>query len=372
MENVDYLIVGGGISGTTAAETIRSNDPNSRIVIISDEKYPLYSRVKIPYYLREVRTREELFLRSSESYKEKNIEYLTETVAEKLDSNTSTLATLNGEVFHYGKLLITTGGTPKKLNKYQNEHSMQTIEDADKILEDAKVAKRGVIIGSGFISLEFLEVFLHFNLETHLCVVKEGFWANFLSPQVSDLILSIISSRGVSIHRGDVPEFINNPDVIVGTGIGIDVSRPFFADSGLTFDGGLVVDSNLKTNFENIYAAGDVAKFYSQKLQRQVKYGNWTNAVMSGKCAGENMVGGNLPYDTLSAYSISPEKLSIVFLGFAGVDDSTQTKTQILSGTEGMQFFIRNGKLDGCILINRSQDRQKYQQIIENRESFSK
>lgn len=370
MENVDFLIIGGGIAGTTAAETIRTENPTARIVIVEDEKYPLYSRVQIPYYLRGIKTREQIFLRTLESYKEKSIEYLINKTVISLNTWNSTLATSDCDVFHYGKLLITTGGSPKKLNKYKNEHSMQTIDDADKILEDVKKAKKGVVIGSGFIALEFLETFLHYSLEAYICISKEGFWANFLSPEASKCISSILSQKGAKVYFGDTPDFLNDTDVMIGTGIGLDISKPFFKDSGLTFDGGLVTDHTLKTNIENVYAAGDVAKFYSKKLDRYVRYGNYTNALVSGKYAGLNMLGKDQTYDTLSAYSISSDKLSIVFLGFAGIDEFTQTKTKVLSETECIQFFIRKGKLDGCILINRSQDRKAYQSVIESRSDF--
>ena len=370
MENVDYLIIGGGISGTSAAETIRQEDQNSKIVILEDEKYPLYSRVQIPYYLRNVKTREQIFLRDFESYKTKNIEYLTQKFVVSLNLSESIVKTSDGESYNFKKLLLTTGGSPKKLNKYPNEHSMQTIEDADRIYEDIKKAKKGIIIGSGFIALEFLETFLYHKLDTSLCVNKDGFWANFLSKEVSNCILSVISKRGVKVYYGDVPEIPDSPDVIVGTGIGIDVSRDFIKSSGLKFDMGIVADSKLKTSADNVYAAGDVVKFFSTKLDRYVKYGNWTNAAISGKYAGFNLLGKDLAYDNLSAYSIKPEGLSIVFLGFAGTDENTVTKTKVYSETECAQFFIRNGKLDGCILINKSIERSTYQRIIESREDF--
>ena len=372
-EVVDYLIIGGGPAGTTAAETIRNEDPNGRIVILEDENHPMYSRIKIPFYLREIRTREELFLRTFDSYKEKNIEFLAGKSVSSIDTAASTVQTADGPEFGYKKLLISTGGKPRKLNKYQNEHSMQTVEDADKILEDVRKAKRGVIIGSGFIALEFLETFLHFALETHLCIAKEGYWETMLTKEMSDVVCGIFEKKGVKIYFGGTPDFINAEDVILGTGIGVDTSKDFFTGAGLKYDGGLVSNSNLQTNIENVYAAGDVVKYHSQKLDREVRYGNWTNAIMSGKYAGANMAGKNEVFDVLSAYSITEEKvgLSVVFLGFSGKDDQTQVKSKRVSDNQGMQFFIRNGKLDGCILINLPAERQKYQTIIEERQDFT-
>jgi len=357
MENVDFLIV--------------VQDPASRILIIEDENYPLYSRVKIPFYVKGERAREDIFLRDFKHYSDKNIEYLCGKKVVSLDPKNQFVKTEDGTGFHYGKLLLTTGGVPKKLNKYKNEHSLQTIEDADKVVEDVKKAKKGVIIGSGFIALEFVDIFSHYGLETHLCVSKEGFWANFLQKEVSDLICKLLKERGVKIYYGEDSPFVTDEDTIVGTGIGLDLSKSFFEGAGLNFDAGLVVDQTLKTDFDNVYASGDLAKFFSKKLDRYVRYGNWTNAAVSGKYAGFNMLSKNEVFDNLSAYSITHDKLSIVFLGFAGLDGSTEVKTKVISDRECIQYFIRRGKLDGCILVNRPQDRQNLQNVIESREEFA-
>lgn len=368
MNESDFLIIGGGIAGTTAAETIRSENPTATITVLEADKYPLYSKVQIPHYIKGLKTREQIFLRSFESYKEKNIEFLINKTVTKILPKENTVITSTGENFSYKKLLITTGGDSKKLNKYKNEHYMQTIDDADGIIKDLNGAKKGVVIGSGFISLEFLEIFLKSNLPTTLCVSAKGFWGSILDKRISEIIENCLRKNGVTINTGTTPDFIEQENVFLGVGIGIDTNKNFFLDCGLSFENGLVADSTLKTNFENIYVAGDLANFESKKLRRRVRYGNWTNAIMSGKCAAANMLSKNQDYDTLSSYSISLENLSVVFLGFTGVDAQTQVQTEVNSDVSGAQFFIRDGKLDGCVLVNRSLDRKKYQAIIESRE----
>lgn len=372
MQNTDYLIIGGGVSGVTAAETIRNEDAGASITIVQDEIHPLYSRVQIPYYLTGIKTREQIFLRDLASYAEKKINVLTQKVAEHVDPTKSVVTTQDGEEISYKKLLITTGGKPRKLGKYTNEYHMQTVEDADKILSKISQVKNGVVIGSGFIALEFIEMFLHYKIPVSLCVSKEGFWEKFLSKEASQAICKDLTDMGVSIFYGNTPEISQTDDTMVGVGIGLELKRNFFEEAGIKFDMGIVTDGNLKTNVPNIFASGDIAKFYSHKLEREVRYGNWTNALVSGKYAGLNMTGKNEIFDVLSAYSIKcAGQLSIVFLGFAGIDEFTQVKTKVISEKECIQFFIRKGKLDGCVLINRSIDRATYQKIIESREDFN-
>src|SRR3989344_8664230 len=116
MKIVDFLIIGGSAAGTTAAETIRTNLPNSSITIISDENHEQYSRVLLPHYIRGKVAREQVFLKKSEWYKEKNIELLKGLKAQSLDASRKEVKLSNGEVYKYGKLLIAIGGDVNRLD----------------------------------------------------------------------------------------------------------------------------------------------------------------------------------------------------------------------------------------------------------------
>ncbi|MEK7595658.1 MAG: NAD(P)/FAD-dependent oxidoreductase [Patescibacteria group bacterium] len=377
MKSYDYLIIGGGVSGVTAAETLRENDEQATIAIVDAEANTLYSRVQIPHYIKGVKERSQIFLRSSKDYDDKKIDLLLKKAAISVDTEQKIIKTNDASEFTYKKLLLTTGGTPKKLNKHKNELYMHTIEDADAlkaVLTAPTLPERGIVIGSGFIATELVEAFKHYGLETHLCVAEKGFWANFLSPEVSSMITKLLSESGVIVHYGDrdlLSLDIDSSNSVTGVGIGLDVSETIFSQAGVKFDGGLVTDEFLKTNVTDVFASGDVVKFFSKKLNRQVKYGNWSNALVSGRFAALNMLGLDTSYDQLSSYSTSARGVSIVFLGFSGMDEKTITKTKVLSNREAIQFFIREGKLDGCILINRALDRKEYSEIIEARRDFN-
>lgn len=370
MIETDYLIIGGSVAGTTAAETLREKSAGSTITILEADSNSLYSRVQLYQYVRGMKTREQIFLRSFDDYKQKNIDFRYGNRVVSLDAANKLVKTDKGEDFHYGKLLICTGGFPRKLNKYPDEISLYSIEDADKVIKACKKAKKGVVIGSGFIALEFIENFKHFNLPTFVYMTKDGFMGSVLKKELSDVIIEQIKKLGVEVIVGEEYVYSASDEPVIGTGIGLDFTRPFFSGSGLTFEGGLVVDSTLKTNLSDIYAAGDIAKFFNKKLDRYVRYGNWTNALTSGKTAGRNMAGENLDFDLLSSYTMTIPGLSLVFLGFTAVDSETQVTTQSFSSDSCGQFFIRNGKLDGCVLVNRGEDRAKYSKIIESRENF--
>src|SRR3989304_7769846 len=160
MKSVDFLIVGGGVTGTTAAQTIRGLRPDSSVVILSDEPYELYSRILLTSYIRGEATQEQVFLKRNEWYQENRIDLVKGVSAQKLDANAHTVECANGDVYQYKKLLLALGARPIKLNvpgsELGNISYMWTIEDAEKIITDLKTAKRGVVIGGGFIGLGFV------------------------------------------------------------------------------------------------------------------------------------------------------------------------------------------------------------------------
>src|SRR3989344_3706495 len=117
MQQVDYLIIGGGIAGTTCAETLRSLDADAKIAILDRERHPLYSKVLIPAYLKGKIAREKIFLRNVVQYQSQNIDLYTETVVAAVDTVKKEVLTRDNKQFTYQKLLVASGGTPKKLNE---------------------------------------------------------------------------------------------------------------------------------------------------------------------------------------------------------------------------------------------------------------
>src|SRR3989304_2242340 len=115
MTKVDYLIIGGGIAGTTAAEGIRAKDPQSSITILTEESERLYSRVLLPHYLRGENTLESLYVRTSEVYQEKNISLLTQVRATKVDLSNKLVTTQSGQIFSFTKRFFAQGGRVNNL-----------------------------------------------------------------------------------------------------------------------------------------------------------------------------------------------------------------------------------------------------------------
>lgn len=356
MKSIDFLIIGGSAAGTTAAEVIRSLKPQSSITIVTDENHEEYSRVLLPHYIRGEVTREQVFLKKPEWYHQNNIELLKGFKAHKLDPDKKlvTFAPIQnhsgGEQIQYGKLLIAIGGKVIKLDvpgaELGNILYMRTIEDADEIIRVAQTAKRGVIIGGGFIGLEFTSCFkINGVSEVTVLVMEDYYWQGKLDRDSARVLQNTLEKNGVKVlvneevdrfeSRGSTPgadslalgveplkEVVGAVKTksgqrfeadVVGIGIGIKSDLSWLSGSGIKINRAIVTNEYLETNLPDVYAVGDCAEFWDVVFGRQHVMGNWANATSQGSAVGKTMVhsassgqaGQRTVFETASSYSIN-------------------------------------------------------------------
>lgn len=386
MQKYDYLIIGGGIAGVTAAETLRARDAHARIGIVSDEPHVLYSRVLIPAYLKRKIKREQLFLRTPEQFIEKGIDmYLQEHVA-RMPAGAKTVQLESGVTLAFEKLLIATGGKVKPWGKPEDQnyiYRLHTLDDADRLLAaiDAQQITRPLVIGASFISLEFLEIFLLNNSTPSLLAHDSHFFAHMLDAQGAELIHDNLQERGVSVQFKDEVAHITKTGRALrimtsglrqidadacAVGIGIERNREWLAESGIALgEKGIRTNEFLETNQEGIYAAGDSAEFYDTVTDRTHVTGNWTNAFLQGTRAGLNMAGQREAFRTVATYSITNLGYQITALGDMSPEYETIARIDpTLKQYE--RFFIKKDYIVGAALINRFQDRNHLSQLILN------
>ena len=392
MKQSDYLIIGGGIAGTSAAEFIRTEDKSGSVTIIMEEPEVLYSRVLLPHYLRNQVQFERIYLRKEDQYKEKKIDLLKDVRASKIDTQNKTVFLSNGEDIKYRKLLIASGG---KVNKLQVPGAdikgvtyLRTINDVREIKDRMTNAKNGVVIGSGFIGVEFAQGFVKANLKT-TCIIRESFfWSNVVGDNMGRLINEILQENGVQIiSETEVTRFVGNNSLqevklkngqttaaeIAGVGIGIHMNLDYFKGSGLKINKGVITNEYLETDTPDVWAAGDIAQFYDVIFNKRHQMGNWSNAAAQGKVAGSNMVagwGGNVreKFITVSAYTINIFDKTFVFMGDSISDETTEIieRGSIEKGKLG-RIYLRDGVITGAALINLSADRRPIEELIKNR-----
>jgi len=396
----DYIIIGGGVAGTTAAETIRARDSQGTIALISLETEHLYSRVLLPSYIRDKIPREKVFLRTLADYTKHGIDFFGGLSVVGFEAAKREVHTSDGGIFSGVKILIATGGTPRHapftagIEDYA--FRLQTVEDADRfhafIAADTEAkGKNAVVVGGGFIGLEFIETAFARGYRPHLFLRDKQCFGNQLDAQGWGVLEANFGRHGVTVYpetelrRGTFTEKgftvgtsngIDIPTAWIGYGVGVERNLLSFQGTGVRTNRGIVVNEFLEASVEGIWAAGDVAEYRDLRFGEDMLVGNWTNAFLQGKAVGLNMT-ARIPADraafsAVPTYSITNLGLQITFVGITEPREGWETIARVWD--DGMSYeriFISNNTVHGAILINRFQDKMAVQKLVETQKDIS-
>ncbi len=376
MRNVEILIIGGGAAGTTAAETYRVGGGVGEVVIVSDEAHPLYSRVLLPHAAKGKIAPEKAFLRSASWYAEKNIELLSGRSVLRVDFKHRKAVLEADEEISYEKLLIAVGGKPRAWHvsgaEQANVLKLQTYEDAV-VLRDRLTAASGVVIvGSGFIAIEFAAACAEKGAKT--VVVNRGphFWTSALGEKIGQALQTALEARGIEVRNHAKVMSVEGDGVVsgvklstgetipcdlVGLGIGVEVMADPFGD--LKGEIGLVADAFLKTKHENVWVAGDCAEYDDEVTGLRHVVGNWTNAVAQGRHVGQALLGREEKFTMLTGYSTSVfPGVNLIFLGESRMLPDVQRHERVFEeGKKIIEFRTLHGRVIGAMLLNANDQR---------------
>lgn len=386
----DYLVIGGGAAGVTGAEIIRTRDHKGRIAIISSEIHPLYSRVLLPAYLKGKIPRERVFLRAREDFAAKKIDLFLDEEVISVDATHREVTTRGGKIFGFEKLLIASGG---RVRHWQHEavagdrsYRLQTVDDADRLLDALAQIRQPLVIGASFIALEFIEVLVRHKIQPRVLAREERFFAAFTDEAGGQILDDNFQKHGVRCHYDEEIHGVRaeGPELEIATthsgaikadsialGIGVECNTAFLHDSGLALGRrGVKTDEYLESNVAGIYAAGDVAEYYDLIVGDHRTAGNWTHAVAQGTRAGLNMAGERAAFTHIPSYSITNLGMQIGVIGECGAGFSAITRVD-KAKAQYERLFLQGGVLVGAFLINYFQDRSHLTGLISRRADIS-
>src|SRR5579871_1584616 len=364
MKNRQFLIVGGGLAAQAAVRAIREAGETASILVVSDESHPPYSRPPLSKGLWRKQPVDTIWLPIDAGAAEVRLH--TRIVA--LDPGRKTATSATGDVFRYDKLLLATGGSPRRLN--DSDPSViyfRRLADFRRVRELARRDAEFAVIGGGFIGSEIAaslamndcKVSLFFS---DLCIGDRHFprpLANFLNLY--------FRKQGVDVRFGEHVQSVERKgaklvvragsdggglavDAVIA-GIGIDPNVALAKAAGLDVNDGIAVDALLRTSDPDIFAAGDVANFPCPALQQRLRIEHEDNAAAMGRIAGLNMAGRS------ETYSHLPYFYSDLFdLGYEAVGE-IDSRLEIVADWEtkfrkGVIYYLRNNRVRGVLLWN--------------------
>lgn len=385
----NYLIIGGGIAGTTAAETLRKNDATSSIAIVSDEPYRLYSRIllsKPNFFLKKIPF-DNVYLRTEQWYQDNRISLILGKQAVKLDPTAKTVTLNDNSTLQYDKLLLAVGGHARHLTIPGSDKTgiyyLRTLHDVLGIMDKVTSAKSAVTIGGGFVSFEACDLLRQAGLEVTLIIREKYFWDPLLDQTCGQVIEKAMESQGVKIVRqAEVAQITGDQSVssvtlnngnnlncdLIIAGIGVACPFEWFQQAGGQTNKGILADQYLQTNLPDVFVAGDAAEFYSPILNEKTEIFTWSNAESQGKTAAQNMLGQQQPYQFVSFYLANGFGLTLAFTG--DVHPAPDREVIIRDDPQKNSYtrlMLKDNKIVGGIMINQTANLSLVTKLIQDK-----
>ena len=387
-----YVIIGNGIAGTTAADTLRKNDPNCSIHLLTNEPYPLYNRVSLPRFLQGVIVEQKVMIRDLAWHEQRNITLVTETMVTGVNTDERVVITDNGQKFPYDALLIATGGWANPLRVPGAEgtrhiYNFVTLDDTKSIIARMLESRTALAFGGSFISYELCDGFAVRKLDT-TWLMRGPYWLrSALDPEGGEVVDNIAKKFGVNVIHGDeiesvipqngVPAYVKTKKGqeiqadVLGVGLGITLNTTILAHTAVEVRSGIVVNEYMETNVPGVYSAGDVAEFYDPTIGKHHTMGTWDNAMAHGRIVGVNMAGGHEAYIDVPTYTSPLFDVNIAVVGTAETNNPELQPIALREpGEKGNEnyrkLFFRENKLVGVLMIGSPKGRKKLVEIVKN------
>lgn len=385
-----FVIVGNGAAGTTAAEHIRKHEPTADVCLIAGEPYPLYNRVALPIFLRGRVQEKNVMMRTAEVEEKRGVRLLLGTWVQSVHGDDKTVVTANGRELPYDRLLLATGGTPKRLPlpgaELHGVYQFQTLDDTKDLIARIEDSRSAVALGGSYIGYELAEAFSHRGLHTTWIMRGDRFLRRLLDSEGGQVVELLARDRGVRVVYNDwateirgkngVPECVTTvnsgeyPADVVGYGIGLDYYTELARQLGLQVDKAIITDEHLQTCRPDVFAAGDVAQFYDVIINQNNQMGTWDNAVSHGRLVAQNMLGQNLVYTEVPTYVTTMFGSRLSVLGLTP-EQHPELEREVQVNFDNRKYralFFHQGRLVGAVIIGVLKGRRKIEEVIKGRE----
>jgi len=362
-----FVIVGAGLAGAKAAETLRDEGFDGPIVLIGDEDERPYERPPLSKdYLMGKEERESVFVHPEAWYREHDVGLRLGTAVSAIDrGNHEVLA--GGDTIRYEKLLLTTGSSPRRLQvpgaDLGGVHYLRRVGDSDQIKAALQSGQRVVVIGGGWIGLECAAAAHAAGADVTLVEMAELPLLQVLGREVAEVFADLHRANGVDLRLGArIEDLTGAGDQVTGVsladgthlgadlvvvGIGISPNTSLAEAAGLEVADGIRADASLCTSDPDIYVAGDVADAYHPFYGRHLRVEHWANALNQPQTAAKAMLGQEVFYDLLPYFYTDQFDLGMEYSGYVAPGGYDQV---VFRGDKDRREFIAFWLHQGLVL----------------------
>jgi len=384
MTLASVVIVGAGQAGFQVAASLRQEGYTGSIKLIGDEPGLPYQRPPLSkaYLLGKIQDTNLLF-RPADFYATHNIDLLHDS-ATAIDRLNKRVVLASGEALSYDHLVLATGAHNRPLPvpgaDLPQVFGIKTKADADALAPLAKEARNVVVIGAGFIGLEFAAVAAALGANVHVLELGERPMARAVSREMSELFRQAHEAWGVHFDfrqgltriesdNGKVCAVITNdgrslPADLVVFGIGVIPNAQLATEAGLDIENGIKVDANLLTSDPSISALGDVASFPClQNDEQHTRLESVQNAIDHARTVAARLMGKPAAYGALPWFWTDQGNLKLQIAGLSNGYDSTV----VLGSAADQQLSVlcfRNERLVAVESCNRMGDHMAARKIL--------
>ena len=387
MKEETFLIVGGSLAGAKAAETLRAEGFDGRIVLVGAERERPYERPPLSKdFLRGESSREEVYVHAESFYAEQEIELRTSTPASALDPSSREVLLEGGERLGFDRLLLATGAEPRRLHVPGAELDgvlyLRDLADSDAIAERLRAGGKLVVVGAGWIGAEVAASAREKGVEVTIVEPASVPLERVLGPQVGAIYADIHRDHGVELLTRTGVEALEGDRAVervrlsdgrtiecgfVVVGIGVAPRTELAEAAGIEVDNGVAVSETLEASVAGVFAAGDVANASHPFYRRRIRVEHWANALNQGAAAARNMLDKREPYERLPYFFSDQYDVGMEYSGHATSWDEVVFRGD--AGTrEFIAFWLEEGRVVAGMNVNVWEVTDHIQALIRSRE----
>jgi 3-phenylpropionate/trans-cinnamate dioxygenase ferredoxin reductase subunit len=378
------VIVGAGHAGMQLADSLRQEGFTGAVTVLGDEPGLPYQRPPLSKdYLAPGTTPAPLPLRGETFFTDRDIEYRSDSTVTALDPATRTITLHDGTTMEYTDLVLATGARNRTLDatcgRPAGVHYLKSLTDAKRLHAELASARRVVVVGAGFIGLEFAAAARARGLEVTVLEFAPRVMARALSAPMSAYFEQAHTTAGIDLKLGEgIASFEHNgvyvtaavgtsgtayPADLVLVGVGVVPNTELAAAAGLTVDNGVAVDDYLRTSHENIWAIGDCASFPNAHTGTRTRLEAVQNATDQAATLAKTLTGAPTPYGELPWFWSIQGKHKLQIAGIAGTPDHTVQRGDPATGKFSL-FCFHQGTLTAVESVNSPADHLAARRIL--------